>query len=74
VNSLTALLAAEHLQDLLREAESVRRSRRGAAVEAKGPAAWRRSLGRVARGLSVALDRIATRLDPEIRRARSAAA
>jgi hypothetical protein len=63
MNPLTAMLAAQHLEELLREAESARRFR--PERDSGRPSGPRRLLGRSALGLSVALGSVATRLDPD---------
>jgi hypothetical protein len=74
MHALTALLAAEHLRDLQAEADASRRSRAWTTTGPQGPALWRRVLGRGARGLSLSFGWLASRLDPEDRRTRPAAA
>jgi hypothetical protein len=62
----TALLAAEHLEELRREANSTRRAEAGrdSHVFISRSSGWSRLVGRSARGLSAALDAVASRLDP----------
>lgn len=67
MNALTALLAAEHLNDLMREADRARRASLVDPDEPARPAAWRRLGGRGARGLSRVLGSLAVRLDPQDR-------
>ena len=67
MNSLTALLAAEHLNDLLREANRARLATLADRDEPARPAAWRRLGGRGARRLSSVLGTVAVRLDPQDR-------
>ena len=65
MHPFTALLAAQHLEDLLREADGTRRAHADRDThETSGPSAWSRFVGRSARGLSTALDGVAGRLDP----------
>lgn len=61
---LTALLAAEHLQDLAREANRARLSNELRASAPTRTPAWRRVAGGGARALSRALGSVATSLDP----------
>jgi hypothetical protein len=68
MSPLTALLAAEHLQDLLREADTARLlSEARAAAPARTPT-WRRIAGGAARALSDALGSVAANLDPNATR------
>jgi len=66
MHPFTALIAAQHLDELRREADAARRARRVRDIHAEptGPSAWSRIVGRSARGLSNALDGLASRLDP----------
>jgi hypothetical protein len=66
MHPFTAFLAAEHLQELLNEAEATRRAKR-ARPSTTFPPTWRRFLGRGVRDASIALGAVATRLDPESR-------
>ena len=65
MHPFTALIAAQHLDELRREADSTRRGRviRDSHTVAS-PSAWSRLVGRSARALSTALDGVASRLDP----------
>ena len=65
MHPLTALLAAEHLQDLAREARRARLSNelRASSAATRTPA-WRRLAGTGARALSQVLGSLATSLDP----------
>ncbi len=74
MHPLTALLAAEHLQDLAREAH---RARLASEVRASAPRrapVWRRVAATSARTISDALDSIAASLDPLPDRSRKEAA
>ena len=65
MHPFTALIAAQHLDELRREAASTRRAHVARdSHEVAGPSAWSRLVGRSARGLSTALDGVASRLDP----------
>lgn len=64
MHQITALLAAEHLQDLMREAADSRRASLVARARQRCLPAWRRLSARVAHGLSVGLGVVASRLDP----------
>jgi hypothetical protein len=64
MHPLTALLAAEHLQDLAREANRARLSNEVRASRTTRTPAWRRAAGGGARALSQALGSIAASLDP----------
>jgi hypothetical protein len=64
MHPLTALLAAEHLQDLAREANRARLSNEVRASRTTRTPAWRRVAGGSARALSRALGSIAASLDP----------
>lgn len=64
MHPLTALLAAEHLQDLTREANRARLSNELRASATTRTPAWRRVAGGGARALSRALGSVATSLDP----------
>jgi hypothetical protein len=64
MSPFTAFLAAEHLQELLSEADANRQAKLLRPTNSIAPA-WRRVLGRGVRGASVALGAAATRLDPE---------
>jgi hypothetical protein len=64
MHPLTALLAAEHVQDLLREADKTRLSNELRASGAARTPAWRRIAGGGARALSEALGSVAAQLDP----------
>jgi len=65
MSPLTAFLAAEHLHDLLREADNARLSKEvRAAAPARTPT-WRRIAGGTAQALSEALGSVATNLDPK---------
>jgi hypothetical protein len=66
MHPFTALIAAEHLDELRREAASTRSASvaRDSHAGPTSPSAWSRLVGRSARGLSTALDTVATRLDP----------
>jgi hypothetical protein len=68
MHPLTALLAAEHLQDLLREADKARLSNEVRASASARTSAWRRVAGRGARALSLALGSVAAHLDPSVPR------
>lgn len=65
MHPFTAMIAAQHLDELRREAASNRRVRvtRDSHSPAS-PSGWSRVVGRSARGLSAALDGVASRLDP----------
>ena len=65
MHALTALLAAEHLADLRCEAEASRLSRLAANAAPTSTPAWRRLSGRGVRGISDALNGLASRLDPD---------
>lgn len=64
MHPLTALLAAEHLQDLAREAHKARLSNELRASAPERAPAWRRISGSGARALSDAFCSIAASLDP----------
>jgi hypothetical protein len=64
MHALTALLAAEHLQDLAREAARARLSNELRASATTRTPAWRRVAGSGARALSQALGSVAASLDP----------
>jgi hypothetical protein len=64
MHPLTALLAAEHLQDLAREAEKARLSNELRASAPTRTPAWRRVAGSGARALSQVLGSVAASLDP----------
>lgn len=65
MHPFTALIAAQHLDELRREADATRRAHLiRDPHEAPSPNAWSRLVGRSARGLSAALDGVASRLDP----------
>ncbi|HEV2006022.1 MAG TPA: hypothetical protein VGQ85_05345 [Candidatus Limnocylindrales bacterium] len=64
MHPLTALLAAEHLQDLRREAARARLSNEARASASPRTPAWRRVAGGGARALSRALGSVAANLDP----------
>jgi hypothetical protein len=64
MHPLTALLAAEHLHDLAREADRARLSNEVRASRTTRTPAWRRAAGSGARALSRALGSIAASLDP----------
>jgi len=64
MHPLTALLAAEHLQDLLREADRARLSNEVRASASARTSAWRRVAGSGARALSLTLGSVAAHLDP----------
>ena len=66
MHPFTALIAAQHIDELRREADANRRSRvaRDSHAEPADPSGWSRLVGRSARGLSAALDGVASRLDP----------
>ena len=64
MHPLTALLAAEHLQDLAREASKARLSNELRAASTIRTPAWRRAAGSGARALSQALGSVAANLDP----------
>jgi len=64
MHPLTALLAAEHLQDLAREANRARLSNELRASATPRTPAWRRMAGSGARALSQALGSVAASLDP----------
>jgi len=65
VHPFTALIAAQHLDELRREAASTRRANVARDRHAvPTPGVWRRFVGRSARSLSAALDDVASRLDP----------
>jgi hypothetical protein len=65
MHPFTALIAAQHLDELRQEAASSRRARVTRDSHAiADPGAWSRLVGRSARGLSAALDTVASRLDP----------
>jgi hypothetical protein len=64
MHPLTALLAAEHLQDLAREADQARLSNELRASATTRTPAWRRVAGSGARALSHVLGSVATSLDP----------
>jgi hypothetical protein len=66
MHPLTALLAAEHLQDLLREADKARLSNEVRASASARTSAWRRVAGSGARALSLALGAVAAHLDPSM--------
>lgn len=62
----TQNLVHDHIDDLIREAEAERLGRVASAAGDVTPTAWRRLLGRAARGLSSALGVASTRLDPSL--------
>ena len=66
MNPFTAMIVAQHIDELRREAAETRRAR--ARRDSHGGASpiggWTRLVGRSARNLSVALDGLARRLDP----------
>lgn len=62
---LAALLIAERIDDLLREADADRRAQ-AAVANRRSRAAWRRWSGGAARRLSAALETVATELDPAV--------
>jgi len=64
MHPLTALLAAEHLQDLRREADKARLSNEARASAPARTSTWRRVAGSGARILSQALGSVAASLDP----------
>jgi len=65
MHPFTAMIAAQHLDELRREAASNRRVRvTRDAHTPSSPSGWSRLVGRSARGLSAALDGVASRLDP----------
>lgn len=66
MHPFTALLAAQHLEELRREADATRRAQvaRDPHAAPAAPSGWSRLVGRSARGLSTALDGLASRLDP----------
>jgi hypothetical protein len=64
MHPLTALLAAEHLQDLAREADRARLSNELRASAITRTPTWRRVAGSGARILSQALGSVAASLDP----------
>ena len=64
MHPLTALLAAEHLQDLAREADRARLSNELRASAITRTPTWRRVAGNGARILSQALGSVAASLDP----------
>jgi hypothetical protein len=64
MNALTSLLVAEHLNDLMREADANRRVKLLDGVRNSKVPAWRRLVARSARGASFALAAVATRLEP----------
>jgi hypothetical protein len=64
MNPLTAFLAAEHLQDLVREADRARLSNELRASAPARPPGWRRVAGAGARALSKGLGSVAAKLDP----------
>jgi hypothetical protein len=63
MHSLAPLIAALHQQDLLDEAELVRQARMYRAVEPDS-STWRRTLARVANGLSYYFASAAGSIDP----------
>lgn len=65
MNALAPYIAALHQQDLLHEAELLRRAKHSRASQPNVPA-WRRSLGSGARGLSGLFAWAARSLDPSI--------
>ena len=65
MHPVTALLAAEHLDDLRHEANSARLARLANQDRPARLAAWRRVLGRGTRSLSDGLGAVASRLDPD---------
>ena len=66
MHPITAVLAAEHLQDLRREADRSRlaKTARSATSEPTDRGGWSRVAARAARGLSAALATLAARIDP----------
>ena len=64
MHPLTALLAAEHLQDLAREANRARLSNELRASTITRTPVWRRVVGSGARALSRGLVSVAASLDP----------
>lgn len=60
-----ASLIAEHIRDILREADAARLARAVARAN-RGRSRWRRRVGAGMRGLSVRLADLARRLDPAI--------
>jgi hypothetical protein len=65
MHPFTALIAAQHIDELRREADSIRRARVARDSHAPtAPSRWSRLVGRSARGLSAALDGVASRMDP----------
>jgi hypothetical protein len=64
MHPLTALLAAEHLQDLAREADRARLSNELRASAITRTPTWRRVVGSGARALSQALGSVPASLDP----------
>ena len=66
MHPFTALIAAQHLDELRREADSTRSAHvaRDSHATPPRPSGWSRLVGRSARGLSAAFDVVATRLDP----------
>jgi hypothetical protein len=65
MNALAPYIAALHQQDLLAEAELLRRAKQSQASQPSVPA-WRRSLGSGARGLSGLFAWAARSLDPSV--------
>jgi hypothetical protein len=65
MNSLAAYIAVLHQQDLLEEAESIRRVKLVRGSQPSVPA-WRRGLGSGARGLSGLFAFAARSLDPSV--------
>jgi hypothetical protein len=64
MNALTSLLVAEHLNDLMQEADANRRVKLLDGARNTRVPAWRRLVARSARGASVAFGAVATRLEP----------
>jgi hypothetical protein len=64
----TQYLVGDHIDGLVREAEATRLVRVVHESADMTPAAWRRTLGRGARGLSFALGAASSRLDPTLDR------
>jgi hypothetical protein len=65
-------LVRDHIDGLVREAEAERLVRVAHPIDDVRPAAWRRTLGRGARGLSFALGAASSRLDPTLERGKRA--
>jgi hypothetical protein len=65
MHPFTALIAAQHLDQLRSEAAATRQANVARDSHAvSSPSGWSRLVGRTARGLSAALDDVASRLDP----------